>query len=50
MNPYDRIEIDPLLQIARDQLGDTAFEALAAEGHAMTMEQAIEFALESTLE
>jgi len=42
----DRIEIEPFLQIAREQLGDEGFEALAAEGRAMTMEQAVAFALE----
>ena len=42
----DLLEIEPFLQIAREQLGDTKFEALAAEGHAMTMEQAIAYALD----
>ncbi len=46
MDPSDRIEIDPLLQIAREQLGEETFEALAAEGRAMTMDQAIAYALE----
>lgn len=46
MNPNDRIEIDPLLQIAHEQLGKTIFEALQAEGRAMTMEQAVAYALE----
>jgi predicted ATPase/DNA-binding XRE family transcriptional regulator len=32
---------------ARDRLGDAAFEALAAEGRAMTVEQAIAYALEN---
>lgn len=49
MDPNDRIEIDPLLQIARERLGDTKFEALAAEGHAMTMEQAVTYALENEI-
>jgi hypothetical protein len=31
---------------SRDQLGDVRFEALATEGRAMAMEQAIEYALE----
>jgi tetratricopeptide (TPR) repeat protein len=44
--PSDRIEIDPQLQITREQLGEERFEALAAEGRAMTMEQAIADALE----
>lgn len=46
MKTSDRIEIDPLLQIAREQLGEVAFEAFAAEGRAMAMEQAVAYALE----
>ncbi|MEO5886241.1 MAG: helix-turn-helix domain-containing protein [Anaerolineales bacterium] len=42
----DRIEIDPLLQIAREKLGEERFELLSAEGRAMTMEQAVAYALE----
>ena len=44
---YDRVEANHLIQIARRQLGDHGFEALASEGRAMTMEQAIEYALEN---
>jgi len=47
MQAHDRIEIDPLLQITREQLGEERFEALAVEGRAMTMEQAIAYALEN---
>ena len=46
MPPVDLWEIDPLMQIAHEQLGDTQFEALAAEGRAMTMEQAVAYALQ----
>jgi len=47
MDSTDRLEIDPILQIARDHLGDEKFETLAAEGRTtMTMEQAIAYALE----
>jgi tetratricopeptide (TPR) repeat protein len=42
----DRIEIDPLLKIAREHLGEAEFESFAREGRAMTMEQAIAYALE----
>lgn len=42
----DLLEIDPLLQIARKYLGEERFESLAAEGHAMTMEKALAYALE----
>jgi len=44
--PIDRAEFERHIQIARDQLGKTAFEGFAAEGRAMTMEQAIAYALE----
>jgi predicted ATPase/DNA-binding XRE family transcriptional regulator len=43
---YDRVEANNLIQIAYKQLGEVEFEALAAEGHAMTMEQAVAYALE----
>lgn len=46
MDPLDRLEIDPLIQIGREKLSDARFEALVAEGRAMTMEQAISCALE----
>lgn len=39
-------EPDNLVQIAREHLGEEKFEALAAEGRVMTMEQAIAYALE----
>jgi hypothetical protein len=45
----DRAEFDRRIQIARDQLGDARFEELAAEGRAMTMEQAIAYALEPSI-
>jgi len=45
---YDRVESDSLLQIARNQLGDEKFEALSAEGRAMTVEQAIAYAFEKS--
>jgi tetratricopeptide (TPR) repeat protein len=44
---FDRAEFDHHIQIARDQLGEAAFEALAAEGRAMTMEQSVAYALEN---
>jgi tetratricopeptide (TPR) repeat protein len=43
---FDQKEFDRHIRIARDQLGEAAFEALAAEGRTMTMEQAIAYALE----
>jgi predicted ATPase/transcriptional regulator with XRE-family HTH domain len=43
---YDRVEANHLIQIARKQLGDNGFEALASEGRAMTMKQAIAYTLE----
>ena len=45
---FDQAEFDRHLQIAREQLGGERFEALATEGRAMTMEQAIAYALEDS--
>jgi predicted ATPase/class 3 adenylate cyclase len=42
----DQIELQRLTAVLRDELGDAKFETLAAQGRAMTMEQAIAFALE----
>jgi predicted ATPase/DNA-binding XRE family transcriptional regulator len=42
---YDHVEANNLIQIARKQLGGEKFETLAAEGRAMTVEQAIQLAL-----
>jgi tetratricopeptide (TPR) repeat protein len=44
-SPFDRAEFDRHVQMARDQIGEAAFEALAAEGRAMSMEQSIAYAL-----
>jgi len=44
---FDRVEFDRHIQIVRDQIGETEFEALATEGRAMTTEQAIAYALEN---
>ena len=41
---FDPVEAN-LLQIAHEQLGEENFETLAAEGRAMTIEQAIDYAL-----
>jgi predicted ATPase/transcriptional regulator with XRE-family HTH domain len=46
--PLDRTEFERHIQIARKQLGEAEFESLATEGRAMTMEQAIAYALEQT--
>jgi len=48
MDPFDRAEFDRHIQIAREQLGGVAFEGLAAEGRALSLEQAIDFALEKS--
>jgi hypothetical protein len=45
---FDRAEFDRHIQIAREQLGGAAFEALAAEGRALTLEQAIDLAWDTT--
>ena len=46
---FDQTEFDRHIQIAREQLSETLFETLAAEGRAMTMEQAIDYALERSI-
>jgi len=46
--PFDLAEFDRHIRLAREQLGDTRFEAFAAEGYDMTMEQAIAYALEKS--
>jgi predicted ATPase/class 3 adenylate cyclase/DNA-binding XRE family transcriptional regulator len=44
----DRIEVERLTAVLRKELGDAKFEALAMKGRAMTREQAITFALETS--
>jgi predicted ATPase/DNA-binding XRE family transcriptional regulator len=44
--PWEHAELDRQIQIVREQLGEAKFETLATEGRAMTMEQAIAYALE----
>ncbi|HSL47060.1 MAG TPA: tetratricopeptide repeat protein [Anaerolineales bacterium] len=46
--PFDHAEFDWHVHIALNQLGETVFEALTAKGRAMTMEQAIDYALETS--
>jgi predicted ATPase/DNA-binding XRE family transcriptional regulator len=46
MNPSDQKEFDDYVAIVRAQLDDASFAAAWAEGRAMTMEQAIAYALE----
>jgi predicted ATPase/class 3 adenylate cyclase/DNA-binding XRE family transcriptional regulator len=41
-------ELDRLTTFLREELGDVEFEAFATSGRAMTMEQAIEYALETS--
>ena len=43
---FDQAEFQRLTTVLREELGDAKFEALAAEGRAMTVERAISFALE----
>ena len=45
--PFDRAEFDRHIQMAEKQLGGAKFEELMSEGFAMTMEQAIAYALEN---
>ena len=42
----DQIELERLTALLREELGDARFEALASQGHLMTMEQAVAYALE----
>ena len=46
LSPFDRAEFDRHLGMAEQKLGDSKFEAIATEGRAMPMEQAIAYALE----
>jgi hypothetical protein len=43
---FDQAEFDRHIRIAEEQLGGAKFEELVSEGYAMTMEQAIAYALE----
>lgn len=45
--PASRATRERLIAQAREQLGEAAFAAKWAEGRAMTMEQAVAYALES---
>jgi len=49
LDPIDRLGYDQYVAIAREQLGDAAFAQAWAEGRAMTMEQAIDLALDKTV-
>ena len=46
--PVDRADFEPVLTAARVQLGEARFKAAWAKGQAMTLEQAIVYALEET--
>jgi hypothetical protein len=46
MTDYERVEYDQAVAKVRSMLTEKEFNALWAEGHTMTMEQAIAFALE----
>ena len=43
----DRIELERLTTALRGEFGDARFEALTSQGRAMTMEQAVAYALEN---
>lgn len=47
MSSIDRIEIVPLLEAARSQLGIAEFEALQTNGRAMSLDQAVAYAIET---
>ena len=46
MMPFNRAEFDRHIQIAKDILGGNTFEALAAEGRQLTVEQVITYAID----
>jgi predicted ATPase len=48
MDPADQKEFDDYVAVVREQLDQTAFAQAWAEGRAMTVEEAIEFALRET--
>ena len=45
---FDQRELKRLTAVLREELGDAKFEALASQGRAMTMEQAVAYALEDS--
>jgi predicted ATPase/DNA-binding XRE family transcriptional regulator len=47
LSPLEKIEINRLRQVARHELGQEQFEVLQAEGQAMSLEQALTYALAS---
>jgi predicted neutral ceramidase superfamily lipid hydrolase len=47
LDPADRREYDRILAAVRAQLDEATFNAAWAEGRKMTLEQAIEYVLES---
>ena len=46
IKPSDLAAFERHIQIAREQMGDSRFESLVMEGRAMTLEQAVKYALE----
>jgi len=44
-SPFDRAEFERHLQVARDQLGEAAFEAYATAGREMSVDQAVAYVL-----
>ena len=50
MTPDEQIYFDEQLKSLREKMDTKQFHAVWSRGHALTMEQAIELALEMTLE
>jgi hypothetical protein len=46
LEDFDQAQLQRLKMVLREELGEAKFEALAAEGRTMTVEQATAFALE----
>jgi hypothetical protein len=48
--PFNRAELDRHIHIAREQLGEERFEAIAAAGRALSLEQAFELVVSLQVE
>jgi predicted neutral ceramidase superfamily lipid hydrolase len=48
--PVERVEVDKNIAAARAQLDELTFNTAWAEGRAMTMDEAVQFALETVNE
>ncbi len=49
LQPADQLQVDRYIALCRQQLGDTAFKTARAEGEALSLEQAVMYALTQDL-